>query len=287
LCNTAIVKGHATMTEFLETLFNPNLPFLRNALLAGILASIPLGLVGTHVVLRRIGYLAAAISHSILGGIGISIYLKHSLGWDWLHPVYGAIATAIIASFLINYIQTKAAAREDALIGAIWVTGMAIGLLCFELTPAYVDPMSYLFGNILLIGNAELVTTLVLGLIVSICLIRYHKELIAIAFDPEFTELRGIHVKHWNLLLLILTSLTIVLMVNLVGIVLVIALLTLPPALAMHKKTSAGMLLLKSVITCMLLISFGIILSYTTDISTGPIVIGLTGITYLMSLIRG
>lgn len=281
-----IAREPAHMSELLNHILSPEIPFLRNALLAGLLASVPLGMVGTHVMLRRISYLAAAIAHCILGGIGLFSLLQVRLNLPWLNPTYGAIISALAAALLISRIQQKHAAREDSLIGAIWVSGMALGLLCFQVTPSYVDPMSYLFGNILLINRQELIITAILGIIVTGCLFRYHKELTGIAFDPEFAELRGLQIHRWNLLLLTLTALTIVIMVSLVGIVLVIALLTLPPALAMHKKASSQALLIRSTIACAMLMTGGTLVSYAIDLPAGPVIIGITGVSYLCSTLR-
>ena len=144
------------MIDFLHTLLNPDLPFLRNALIAGLLASIAFGMVGTYVVTRRITYIAGAIAHCILGGIGIALYIKYKVGLEWVNPMGGALCAAIFAALLLGLVSQYAHEREDTLIGALWTVGMAVGLLFIAQTPGYVDPMSYIFGNILLIGTQDL-----------------------------------------------------------------------------------------------------------------------------------
>jgi zinc transport system permease protein len=227
-----IVTEAIIMGEFFKALLDPDLVFLRNALLLGLIGSVPLGAVGTFVVARRISYLAAAIAHSVLGGIGAALYCRSVLGWEWLHPMLGALFVAILAAGLIGWVSLRAKQREDAVIGAIWVTGMAVGLLFIARTPGYVDPMAYLFGDILLVATSDLWIAGGAGLLILAILGLWHRQIIAVCFDAEFASIRGVRSDWVYVLLLMLTALTVVILASLVGIVLVIALLTLPPAIA-------------------------------------------------------
>jgi zinc transport system permease protein len=218
------------MAEFLRALGNPDIAFLRYAFLAGLLASVAFGIIGTYVVARRISYLAGAIAHSVLGGIGLALYLQKEVGWEWCHPLYGAIVAALAAALIIGVVTLRARQREDTVIGALWAIGMAVGLLFIARTRGYVDPMSYLFGDILLITRRDVwMIALLDGVVVALGVFFYNKML-AVCFDEEFARLRGIKVEVYYLLLLCLTALTVVLLVSIVGIVMVIALLTLPAA---------------------------------------------------------
>ena len=138
------------MIEFLDALRDPDIPFFRYALVVGLLASVSLGIVGSYVVTRRITYIAAAISHCVLGGIGAALYLNVACGWTWCNPMLGALAAALLSAVVIGLVSLYARQREDTVISAVWAMGMAIGLLFFAKTPGYVDAMSYLFGDILL-----------------------------------------------------------------------------------------------------------------------------------------
>jgi zinc transport system permease protein len=141
------------MRELLDALADPQMPFLRNAFLVGLLASVAFGVVGTYVVVRRISYLAGAIAHSVLGGIGAAIYAQRVLGWEWMHPMLGATVAALASAGLVAWATLWAREREDAVISAIWALGMGTGLLFLSATPGYVDPMAYLFGDVLLVGG--------------------------------------------------------------------------------------------------------------------------------------
>jgi zinc transport system permease protein len=270
------------VTEFLEALGNPDIPFLRYALLAGLLASFAFGIVGTYVVTRRISYIAGAISHSVLGGIGIALYLQLQHAAAWLHPMYGAVAAAVLAALLIGLVSLRARQREDTVIGALWAIGMATGLVFLAKTPGYVDPMSYLFGNILLISKADLWLIAVLDLFVVGLSAYFYNSLQAVCFDDEFARLRGVNVDFFFLLLLTLTALTVVLLVRIVGIVMVIALLTLPAAVAAYFTNKLWQMMLIAVFSCMIFVAVGIALSYVCDLPTGPTIILFAGAVYLI-----
>ncbi|MDQ8192794.1 metal ABC transporter permease [Coraliomargarita sp. SDUM461004] len=270
------------MIDFFRALFDPDLVFLRNALLLGLIGSIPLGAVGTFVVARRISYLAAAIAHSVLGGIGAALYAREVWGFAWLHPMLGALIAALIAASVIAWVSLRSQQREDAVIGAIWVTGMAIGLLFISRTPGYLDPMAYLFGDILLVTSADLWIAGVVGTLILVILLLWHRQIVAVCFDSEFAAIRGVHADRMYLLLLLLTALTVVTLVSLVGIVLVIALLTLPPAIASLRARSLGQMLLCSIALTASFVFLGLGFSYTLNFPTGPTIILLAALVYLL-----
>lgn len=271
------------MIEFFHALLDPDMSFLRNALLLGLIGSIPLGAVGTFVVARRISYLAAAIAHSVLGGIGASLYAREVLGWAWLHPMFGALIAALLAAGIIGWVSLRSQQREDAVIGAIWVTGMAIGLLFIARTPGYVDPMAYLFGDILLVTQSDLWIAGGVGALIVSILLLWHRQIVAVCFDSEFAAIRGVHAERIYLLLLLLTALTVVTLVSLVGIVLVIALLTLPPAIASLRAGSLGQMLLCSIALTATFVFLGLGLSFTLNFPTGPTIILLAAVVYLLA----
>jgi zinc transport system permease protein len=269
------------MFNFFEALVNPDISFMRYALLCGLLASVSFGIMGTYVVVRRITYLAGAISHSIFGGIGFALYAKEVWQISWLTPMTGAVLAAIGSAIIIGYASLYARQREDTIIGAIWAIGMAIGLLFIAKTPGYIDPMNYLFGNILLISQSDL--WLVLGLdavILALCYY-YYPIFLSVCFDEEYSRIRGINTEFFYILLLCMTALTIVLLVRIVGIVMVIALLTIPSAVAGMFSCSLGYMMAYSVGLCMVFISSGLWASYSMDLSSGPVIIVIAGTVYL------
>lgn len=273
------------MNEFFEVVFDPDIVFLRYALIVGLLSSISFGMIGTYVVARRISYMAGAISHSILGGVGLGLILQRNAGIDWFDPVLGAILAALVSAIVIGLISLYGKQREDTVIGAIWAIGMAMGFILISQTKGYVDLNSYLFGNILWISRKDLILVLLLDVVVvGIGFFFYHK-LMAICFDEEFTSIRGIHVKLYYILLLCVTAMTIVLLVRIVGIVMVIALLTLPPAIAGHFSKRLWQMMLLSILFCAIFTVLGLAISYTYDLPSGPTIILLAGSVYLATVV--
>jgi zinc transport system permease protein len=195
--------------------------------------------------------------------------------------MYGAVAAALASAVLIGLVSLYARQREDTVIGALWAVGMAVGLLFFAKTPGYADPMSYLFGDILLISRNDLWQVAALDvLVVGLGLTLYNKFL-AVCFDPEFADLRGIRVKLYYMLLLCLTALTVVLLMRVVGIVMVIALLTLPAAVAGHFSRRLWQMMLLAVLCCMVFVTVGLGLSYRYELTSGPAIIVLAAGVYL------
>ena len=273
------------MSDFLHALADPDSRFLLYALFAALLASLSCGMVGALVVVRRITYMAGAISHSILGGIGAAIYAKHVLHWEWCTPTHGSLAAALLSALVIGLVSLYAKEREDTVIGAFWAVGMAVGLLFFAMTPVYVDPMSYIFGNILLIPKGELHVLILLDLVVFVLVAVFYSRLLAVSFDEEFAKLRGLSVEFYHLLLLGLTAITVVLLVNVVGIILLIALITLPAAVAGQFAGRLWQMMALGVVFCAVFMAGGLAWSYEAGLPTGPMIILIAGGVYLLTTV--
>lgn len=282
---TGAAKKGTVMFEFINALSDPDNEFLRLALYVGALASLAFGIIGTYVVTRRISYLAGAIAHCVFGGIGAGLYLQTVVGLKWFDPIYGAFASAILAAVIIGMVSLYSAQREDTVIGALWAVGMAAGLLFVDLTPGYFDISSYLFGDILLLTQRDVWMVAVLDVVILALSIYFYNTLLAVCFDDEFAKLRGIPVGPFFILLLCLTALTVVLLVRMVGIVMVIALLTLPAAVAGHFARRLWQMMILAVLFCMAFTWSGLALSYTYNLSSGPTIIAIAGIMYLTVLI--
>lgn len=261
--------------------------FLRYAFLAGLLASVAFGIVGAYVVARRISYLAGAIAHCVLAGIGISLYLKAQWNLPWLNPLYGAVVAGLAAAVVLGLVSIYAHEREDTAIGALWSIGMAVGLIFLAKTPGYVDPMGYLFGNILMISRADLWLIVALDAIVVFLSVYFHNIFVAVCFDEEFARLRGIRVEVYYILLLCLTALTVVLLMSLVGIVMVIALLTLPAGVAARFSNRIWQMMALAVLFCAAFTEVGLAVSYIYDLPSGPVIILMGGSVYLASTALG
>lgn len=270
------------MSDFWEVLVDPDIGFLRAALLMGLLASLSFGMTGSLVVVKRISYVAGAISHAVLGGIGAALYFQRAHGMEWFHPLLGALLAALIAAVLISLIRNSGFEREDSVIGAVWAGGMATGLVFIAKTPGFVDPMSYLFGNILILSGTDLLLVAILDVVLLVVLISGYNRLQALCFDEEQARLRGIAVGWYYTLLLCIIACTVVLLVSVVGVVLVVALLTIPAAMSgQHVRSLAGMMALASILT-FIFVTAGIVLSFLADWPVGPTIILLAGIAYLL-----
>ncbi len=268
------------MSEFLDALSRH--AFLRYALLAGILASVACGVVGTYVVVRRITYIAGGIAHCVLGGMGAALYVNRVYGLAWLQPLHGAVAAALAAAIIIGLVSLRAKQREDTVIGALWAVGMAAGVLFIAKTPGYAqDLMSYLFGNILMVTPADLWLIAGLDVVVVAAGLLFYNPLLAVCFDEEFARVRGLPVEFYYLMLLVLTALTVVLLVTVVGIVLVIALLTLPVAVAGHFARRLWQMMALATLLSIVLTTAGLAISYEPDLPAGATIIVLAGAVYL------
>lgn len=265
------------MTEFLAALLA--YPFLQHALLAGVLASIGCGMIGTFVVVRRIGFLAGGIAHAVLAGMGIVYFLGGA-------PLYGALPAALIAALLIALINRRFRQYEDTLVAALWSLGIAIGIIFISRTPGYsVDLLAYLFGNILLVKPTDLVLMAGLDLVILGFVAVFYKQLLAICFDEEFARTRGVPVELFHVLLLCMVSLTVVLLVKVVGLILVMALLTLPAAAALQFSRSLLPVMGLAVVFGALICSAGLGLSYAPDLPAGATMVVTASVFYVLTLL--
>jgi zinc transport system permease protein len=265
------------MNTFLEALVSQ--PFMQNALLGGLLASVACGVAGSYVVVRRIGYIAGGIAHAVLGGMGLAYFLGRS-------PFGGAIVTALVAALIIGWVSIRWKKQEDTTISALWAVGMAVGVLLIARTPGYnVDLMSYLFGNILMIpqGHLTLIFWLDVGIVLLVLL--FFKQLLVVSFDEEFARLRQVSVDFFSLLLLCLVALTVVILIQVVGLILVIALLALPAAIAGQFVHSLSRMMLVATVLGAFFTSGGLAVSYQYDLPSGATTVLITGLAYLASSI--
>ncbi|MFH0735973.1 MAG: metal ABC transporter permease [bacterium] len=253
--------------------------FMINAILASLLASVAFGIVGSFIVVKRISFIAGGISHTAYGGIG----LGYLLGFN---PMYGAVGFSILAATIIAFLRKEKYRYEDTLIGIMWSLGMALGVLFVNLSPGYApNLMSYLFGNILIIPTSELYMMIFLDVVIVLCMVMFFNQFQAIAFDEEFARAIGLKVDFYFYILFIIIALTTVVLIKLVGIILVIALLTIPGAISLHYvKSLKSMIILSSIIGFVFNI-IGLIISYYLNLSSGATIIIIAVIFYLLSLL--
>ena len=267
------------MIQFLTTLWSYG--FMRNALLAGVLVSIACGIIGTLVVLNRIVFISGGIAHAAYGGVGIAYFL----GAD---PVLGAVGFSLLSSLAMGLVHRKEGQRADTIIGVMWAIGMAIGIIFLSLSPGYkADLMSYLFGSILAVSTMDLWLMAGIALLSLVFMLLFYWKLLALSFDQTFATVRNVPVGPLYLAMITLIGLTVVIAMRVVGLIMVIALLTIPPAIAnLYLKDMRAIMALSTALS-MLFCTVGLIISYVLNFPSGAVIILVAGLAYVLAaLIR-
>lgn len=251
--------------------------FMRNALLAGFLAAIACGIVGVYVVVKRIVFISGGIAHASFGGIGLGYFLG-------INPVLGALFFTVASALGMGMAGRRTRLTEDTTIGILWAVGMALGIIFIGLSPGYApDLFSYLFGNILTVPASDLVLMLILDVVIISVVLLFYKEFLAISFDEEFGTVVGVPTERLYLTLLCLIALTVVVLIRVVGVILVIALLTIPAAVARQFTYSLKKMMFLSVLFGIIFTLCGLWLSYELDLASGATIVLVSGIFFLIS----
>lgn len=261
-------------------------PLLLSAVIAGLAASIVSGIIGSYVVVKRISFISGSISHSVLGGIGLCLWLERAKEIPWANPLYGALVAAIFSALLIGWISHNYKQREDSVIAALWSVGMAIGVLFISQTPGFnVELTNFLIGNILWVTPTDLKILFALDLFILAIVYVMHKRFLAICFDEEQARLQGLPV-HWIYqLLLILTAVSIVLLIQVVGIILVMTMLVLPAAIANLFTSKLSRMMFIAVLLSALFCLTGMAVSFYLDWPGGATIALIAGLAYVLALI--
>jgi len=256
--------------------------FMRNAMLAGLLASVACGIVGVYIVVKKIVSMSGSIAHASFGGIGLGYLLKFS-------PVLGAMLFALLSALTMGLVTRKTRLPEDTATGILWALGMALGVIFIGLSSGYSpDLMSYLFGNILTVPASDIFLMLGLDIIIIALVVIFYKEFLLLCFDEEYATVAGMPVNQLYLLLLCMVALTVVVLIRVVGMILVIAMLTFPAALARQFTQSLKKMMLLSVVFGMAFTFGGLWLSYILNLASGATIILLSGLVLLVSyVVRG
>ncbi|HIP51131.1 MAG TPA: metal ABC transporter permease [Campylobacterales bacterium] len=241
--------------------------FIQNALIAGLLVSMAAGIIGSLIVVNRMVFLAGGIAHTAYGGIGVAVYLG-------LPIFFGASVFSVLAALLIATITLKHRERMDTFIGLMWAVGMAVGVVLIDITPGYqADFMSYLFGSILAVSQSDLWFMGGLLAVIIFIMTFWYRDILAVSYDSEYANLRGINVPFFYTLILVLSALTVVVAIKVVGLILVIALLTIPVYIAEKLSNTLFMMMILSGIFSSVFTIFGLWFSYEYDIASGASII--------------
>jgi len=251
--------------------------FMRNALLAAVLVNIACGIVGTYVVIKKIVFISGGISHAAFGGIGLGYFIG-------INPILSAIPFSIGAAISVGFLSKKTRISEDTATGMIWALGMAAGILFINLTPGYApDLFSYLFGNILTVPVSDIYIMLALDVVIVIIAAIFNREFTAISFDEEYAMIIGIPARLIYFLLLCIVALSVVLLIRVVGVILVIALLTIPASVCIQFTYNIRKIILFSILIGIATTILGLVISYFVDIASGATIIILLGVIYFIS----
>ena len=263
----------------IETILKYN--FLQNAMMAAVLASIACGVIGVYIMEKKLVMMSGGIAHTAFGGIGLGYFLK-------VEPIFTALGVSVIAALAVAALKRKARTDSDLLIGMFWSLGMALGVVFIAMTPGYPpDIASVLFGNILAVSRSDLRLILGLDILVLATVAAFFQMFKAYIFDEEFASVAGVPVQALEYLMYILVAVTVVVMIRVVGIILVIALLTAPPAIAKQFTYDMKKIMALSVLLGIGFCFAGLWVSYTVRLASGAsIVLVAVGAYALVSLVR-
>ncbi len=241
--------------------------FVIKGLIGAFFASITAGIAGTYIVSRRMVFLSGGITHASFGGIGIGYFAG-------INPVIGAAIFGILSALGVEYLAVKQKIREDSAIGILWAFGMAIGIIFIYLTPGYSpNLMSYLFGSILTVTNADIIALGVMSVVLIVYFGIFYRTIIYISFDEAFARTYSSYVDLFKYITTALIALTIVLNIRMAGVVLVISLLTIPPNIAMIFTQVYRRIVIWSVIAGFAGTATGYAISYFAGIPVGATII--------------
>lgn len=251
--------------------------FMRNALFAAILVSIACGIVGTLVVIKKIVFISGGITHAAFGGIGLGYLLG-------INPVLTALPFSLLSAIGIGIIRKRTRISEDSAIGILWAVGMALGILFIGLTPGYApDLFSYLFGSILTVPLSDILIMIVLDVVIIVTVLVLYKELQALLFDEEFSAIAGVRTNILYIVLLCLVALSIVVLIRVIGIILVIALLTIPTTIVRQFTNRLRTLMVFSIVSAAVFTVAGLWLSYVLNLPSGAVIVLVFAVAFLAS----
>ena len=253
--------------------------FMRHALIAGLLASVICGIMGTLVVVNRIVFLSGGIAHAAYGGIGLASFLK----WPYLPTT---ISFSLFAAMIMAAVSYTVKHRADTVIGVIWALGMAFGIILIDLTPGYnVELMSYLFGSILAVPRSDLFIMGGICVVMMIIVTYYYQDLLALSYDEEFAKIRGVPVKKHYFGMIGMLAVAVVLVMQVVGLILIIALLTIPPFMVEKYAKSLFQMMVASSLLGATFTIIGLWLSYRYNLTSGAAIIMVSGVAFFISFV--
>ncbi len=253
--------------------------FMQHAVIVSVLGSIACGIIGTLVTVNRMSALAGSIAHASFGGLGLAYLIG-------INPIAGATGFAAVSAIGIAAASSGRRIKPDTAMAAIWAGGMASGLIFIKLSGTYsADLMSWLFGSLLAVSSKDITYAIILNIVILIVITGLYKEFLAVSFDQEFSLLQGVRTHLIRGLFLLLTALTAVFLMKITGLIMVIAMLSIPAAIAeMYTGSLWKMMILASVLAAAFNLA-GLSLAWMLDLPPGAVIILLAAAAYAVSLL--
>jgi len=249
--------------------------FMRNAVFAALLASIVTGIIGTVAIEKKLISMSGGIAHASFGGIG----LGYLLGFE---PIWGGLLFAVAASATIGKLPKETKLRADTMIGILWSFGMALGILFISIAPGYMPDMtSYLFGDILSVSTGSIIYMAAFSAAVVIMFLMLYNHLVLYMFDEEYAAARGIKVKVLEWAVYIMIPVGIIVLVKVVGIILTIALMTIPVSVAKLFFKTMGKVVVFSMLLSLVFCIIGLAVAYYANIPSGVCIVIISALVYL------
>ncbi|NLB17505.1 MAG: metal ABC transporter permease [Syntrophomonadaceae bacterium] len=253
-----------------------NYSFLQHALWAALLASIACGIMGTIIIEKQLVMMSGGIAHTAFGGIGLGYFLK-------IEPIIGALFFSVSSSLGIAALRRNSSTNSDVLVGMFWPLGMALGILFISFTPGYPPDMtSYLFGDILTVARSDLVFMLILDIIIIITVAVFFNLIVAYLFDEEFSTALGLNMRFIDGMIFVAIAITVVVIIRVIGIILILALLCVPPSIARMFTYNIKKMMLLSILLGIVFCLSGLWFSYTFQVASGAAIVIISVLTYVL-----
>lgn len=251
--------------------------FAQRALIAGVLVALMCAVLAFFVVLRRMAFVGAGISHAALGGVAIGLVAGVS-------PLVTAMGFSILVAWAIGWISERGQITEETAIGILFPATMAFGIAVISLSSTYrQDLIAYLFGSMLAVRRTDLWLLLCLAAGTLVVLAVFFKELVYLSIDPEAARAAKVPVTALRYLLLTVLAATIVASIKLVGVVLVSALLVIPAATGQLAARSMTGMLITSVVTALVSVILGLWLSWMSNLPSGATIVLLAAALFFIT----
>ncbi len=252
--------------------------FMQRALLAGVFVALSCSLMGVLLVLRRMSLMGDGLSHIAFGGLAIGLFTG-------LPPLLTALGTCVIGALGIEWLKQRKVGA-DAAIAVLFSLGLAIGVVLVSLAKGFnLDLFSFLFGSILAVSASDVVLVAVLGALVTAIVLLLYKELLFITFDEQAAKASGIKVRALNMMVMLLTAVTVIVAMRVVGVLLVSSLIVLPTVTAQQFARSFKQTMIFAVISALLSVFLGLTAAFYLDLAAGGAIVLVACVLFILALV--